>query len=129
MGRKEQIDAMEEIIDRAYYAAAGVGAARPSARMLAIELYEAGFEKKIIKAVVVRPDLTREKIDEVLSLDLGRHRFKDVEKVRAVCYMRLTGATFAEIGKEHGLSTNRCQEIVRRVGNLYRIYIETGSTS
>lgn len=124
MSRKEQIDAMEEIITRAYYAATGIGAARPSARMLAIDLYEAGFEKKIIKAAVRRPDLTREKIDNVLMLDLGRHRFKDPEKIRAVCYMKLTGATFAEIGQKYNLSGNRCQEIVRRVENLYRLYIE-----
>ena len=124
MSRKEQIEAMEQIIDRALHAATVNRLPRPSSRLIAIDLYEAGFEKKIIKAAVRPPDLTREKIDNVLMLDLGRHRFKNVEKVRAVCYMRLTGATYSEIGKKHGLSGNRCRDIVQRVENLYKLYIE-----
>lgn len=124
MGRKEQIDAMEEIIDRAYYKAAGVGAVRPSSRMIAIDLYDAGFEKRMTKIQVIKTELTHEVIDAVLSLDLGRRKFKNPRIVRKICEMRLTGATYKEIGKKTGLSGNRCQDVVHRVEYLYKIYCE-----
>ena len=129
MSRKEQIEAMTEIIDRAYYAATGLHQPHAHSSRIAIELYDAGFQKEIVRAEVRRQTLTKEKVDEVLKLDLGRHKFKNPRKVRAICKMRTTGANYTEIGKKYGLSSNRVREIVRRVEHLYRIYIENGSTS
>ena len=101
---------------------------RPSSRMIAIELYEAGFEKKMTKVQTIRTELSKDVINTVLSLDLGRRKFKNPRQVRAICEMRLTGATYEEIGEKHGLSGNRVRNIVHRVENLYKIYIESEST-
>lgn len=130
MNRREQIDAMAEIIDRAFHAATGMYLAVDCSRKIALELDEAGYHRdtETTTSPSARATLSEDMIEAVLALDLGRRRFKNPAKVRDVCYMRLTCASYKTIGKCQGLSANRCREIVHRVENLYKVYVEKRST-
>lgn len=71
---------------------------------------------------IMRYELTKDAIDYICST---RH-FKDVERVRSICEMRLQNKTYQEIGEVVGLSSSRCREICDRTARIYASDIRTG---
>ncbi len=73
----------------------------------------------------MREQLTQKAIDYVCD---KTNRFKDNERTRAICEMRLGGVDFESIGREFGLSPSRCQEICSRVVRIYAYALRAGYT-
>ena len=65
-----------------------------------------------------RNEITREAIDWVFSKH--RFNFRDNEKVKAICEMRLSGAKYEEIGKKVNLTGGRCRQQVQKVIRIYK---------
>ena len=63
-----------------------------------------------------RYEITKEAIEYVCK---HTHRFRDNERTRAICEMRLAGHSAKEIGEKFNLSPGRCQEICERVCRIY----------
>jgi hypothetical protein len=70
-----------------------------------------------------RYELTREAIEHVCN---HTNRFKNKERVRAICEMRMGGAKFEDIGREFNLSPSRCQDICQRLSNIYAYEVRMG---
>lgn len=68
-------------------------------------------------------ELTQEAIEYVCS---DTHYFKDMERTREICKLRLQGKTFLYIGKVFNLHPSRCQEICARVARIYKSALKNG---
>lgn len=70
-----------------------------------------------------RYELTKEAIEYVCN---HTHCFKDTERTKAICEMRLGGMPFDVIGREFNLSSGRCQVICARVSRIYASDVRMG---
>lgn len=71
-------------------------------------------------------ELTKQMVDYVFT---NTNRFQDRERNKAICLMRLNGATFEEIGKAFNLSKDRCSYICQRVCLLYELDLKRGKVT
>lgn len=67
---------------------------------------------------MARYELTKEAIEYVCT---QTHYFKDMERTRAICDMRMQGYKYEDIGREFKLHPTRCREIVDRVCRVYAL--------
>ena len=70
-----------------------------------------------------RYKLTKEAIEYVCN---HTNRFRDMERVRAICEMRMGGAKLEDIGREFKLSPGWCQNICEKVCRIYTYDLKFG---
>jgi Mor family transcriptional regulator len=66
--------------------------------------------------------ITQEMIDAVFSDAISK--FANPQKAKSVCEMHCTGVTYKEIAKKSKCSEFYIRDCVRKVLNIYRVFIE-----
>ena len=70
--------------------------------------------------------ITQQMIDSVFSDPKFCKKFPNPRKAKSMCEMRLTGASYEDIGKRFKMSETTPLVYVNRVVRLYRVFIEGG---
>lgn len=73
-------------------------------------------------------ELTRQMIDYVFE-KTNRFQSQNKERNKAICEMRMAGATFEEIGKKFNLSKDRCSYICQRASSIYEWDLKRGKVT
>jgi hypothetical protein len=68
--------------------------------------------------------VTQTMIDAVFSDPQLRNKFPNPQEAQAICEMRLTGATYDEIGKKYEVSGGHCGRVVRKLNWIYKLFCE-----
>lgn len=69
-----------------------------------------------------RINITQEMIDIVFGDPILRKKFTDPEKAKKICEIRLTGATYLEIGKKVKMSDTYCRRNIQKLIWIYRLF-------